>query len=63
MPNAKLMAASPRPVAVFSGEMNSACDCRMPMVSAKTSAAQTTARRSWRVQPWTRDGFIGRFRG
>src|SRR6267378_6848198 len=36
---ARLIEAMPRPVALFSGLMNSACDWRTPKISANTSAA------------------------
>src|SRR5437762_10969458 len=36
---ARLIEAMPRPVALFSGLMNSACDWRTPKTSANTSAA------------------------
>src|SRR2546422_8395540 len=45
---ARLIEAMPRPVALFSGLMNSACDWRTPKTSANTSAAAAMIHHCWR---------------
>src|SRR5437762_11441690 len=52
---ARLIEAMPRPVALFSGLMNSACDWRTPKTSANTSAAAAMIHhclRSNRMRPY-----------
>src|SRR3954469_13185114 len=42
MAMARLMVAMPSPVEVFSGDRNSPCDCREPMVTMSSAAASRT---------------------